>query len=746
MAIVEETIGSGKDRATVTLWESNVGVFGTDTYKGIIQESVNFDENVTLNGSTGTPSITSYLWLTSDPANRHAGIAGTGHARMAVTSSGHVLQAVANFTRIDWLEIEQDQTTESDEGIRVTGDDCLIEYNIIWTDRNGADQDAIHMPEQTDLDRVRISNNIIYGWERGGIYIQNFGATAMALTGDFQHNTIWDCETAAIYAEQDGAASVFTIRVDNNIGATTVDPTSPIADSADQEPTNGPDGTVTWNGAANAIAVAADLDDIDGTNNLTASELATDGVAVVTKSSGAWIVFTNITSGSVDLTLLDDAAGNLAAGNGVNLIGSEPDARQDFSVAIDGPRSAVTVDIGASQISAGGTVTETIGTGKDRTTVTLWEANVDPFGADIYKGLIQTNDNFNEEVQLVGSTGTPSITSYLWLTVDPANDHAGVAGTGHGRMVHASPASGRIIEVGASFTRVSKLEVELGGTGSSDECFRILEGADDVLIQYCIIHADTTTSNQDGIYVQSATDLGSTLRLRVDNCIMYRFGRKALYVQQNGDPEAYTFTGNMDHCSITDCTDATDGVAVFFEQNDDASVFTFTIFNTWATGNDDDSPISDGRVNDPTTTPDGTMTWNGSHNAVALPGDLLDIDGTNNLTNEQLCTDGIADVTKSSGAWIVVTETAQGTENLLLLDDAAGNLPAGNGVNRQGSEPDARQDFSIDITGGARPTTGVDIGAHQVSVAGGPDPTLPPRYRSQVYHQDSSFREDQVFA
>ena len=37
----------------------------------------------------------------------------------------------------------------------------------------------------------------------------------------------------------------------------------------------------------------------------------------------------------------------------------------------------------------------------------------------------------------------------------------------------------------------------------------------------------------------------------------------------------------------------------------------------------------------------------------------------------------------------------------------------GNGVNRQGSEPDPRQDFSKDILGNTRPTSSVDVGAFQ---------------------------------
>lgn len=388
-----------------------------------------------------------------------------------------------------------------------------------------------------------------------------------------------------------------------------------------------------------------------------------------------------------------------------------------------------------------GTTTVTIGTGQDRATIALWLTNVENYSVgNVQHGIISTNDNFDEQVSMSGGTGTPSLAAYLWLDVDPANRHAGVAGTGHGRVVHGPPAQGRVIEMVDSFARVSHLEIELLGTDSSDEGIRVLDGADNVLIQYCIIHSDTITSNQDGIYIPQ---FGGTtiLLLRVDNCYIYRWGRRGIFAQQTAEATASTFTGNVDHCGFHDTPSATRGSGIFFEQQSTTASNTLTIHNSWGSGNDDDSPFADGQTDDATTTPDGTMIWNGSHNAAAEPGDFLDIDGTDNLTNPQLATDGMAETTKTSGAWIVVKSLTVGSEDLLLLDDAAGNLAAGNGINRQGSEPDPRQDFSVDITGSARPTTQVDIGAHQVTVVAA---GLPPRSYRQVYHQ-GRHQESQVF-
>jgi len=358
MAVVEETIGSGKDRATVTLWEANVGTFGTDIYKGIIQESVEFNENVTLAGSTGTPSITSYLWLTTDPANRHSGVAGTGHGRMRGNTNGsHVLTVSADFTRIDWLEIQQDSTGNSNEGIRVTANvnDALISYCIVWTDQNVSDQDGIYMGNW--LGQVSIDNCIIYGFNRANIHPQRYG-TAGAQTWNVDHCTIVDggatgeFETGAIHARSDSAGQNATINVYNTIGYLEYDAYEAFADG-DGTTRGTPGGTVTWNGSNNLRGDQGTAAEIDGTDNTTSWQSATDGDAEVTKSTGSWVVFGDITAGTENFTLLDDAAGNLAAGNGTDRQESEPDARQDFSIDITGgARSTSTVDIGAHNVSA----------------------------------------------------------------------------------------------------------------------------------------------------------------------------------------------------------------------------------------------------------------------------------------------------------------------------------------------------------------------------------------------------------
>ncbi len=370
-------------------------------------------------------------------------------------------------------------------------------------------------------------------------------------------------------------------------------------------------------------------------------------------------------------------------------------------------------------------VEKTIGSGKDHATVAAWESAVEPFGTDIYKGIISTDDNFDENVTLAGSTGTPSITSYLWLTVASANRHSGVANTSHARMY--SVQLSHILQLNADFTRVEWLDIKQDQSGNSDEGIRVNAGSDDCLISYCIIWTDSGGTSQDGIY----TGNWDVARLRIDNCIIYGWDRCGIHPQQFSNTPARTQTWDIDHCAIFDCGNAgtaeSGGIKVTSENASD--VMTIGLFNTWVAATVQNEGFADGR-NNQVATPDGTVTWNGSDNGKDYSG-TAEIDGTNNMTALESATDGIVATSQSSGAFIVVNNLTLGSEDLLLLDDAAGNIMAGRGIDRQGSEPDARQDFSTDITDSARPTTGVDIGPHQVSGAAAVYPPIPSSPLSQ---------------
>ena len=354
------------------------------------------------------------------------------------------------------------------------------------------------------------------------------------------------------------------------------------------------------------------------------------------------------------------------------------------------------------------------GGGGDYTTIAAWEAAAPAHGTDIWKGLITDAAEYTESVQLV-TTGTASLTSHYWLTVDPAVRHSGVAGTGHARM---RSTAGHVLTISSSFTRIEGLEINQDGTGASDEGIRVTAGTDDVVISDCIIWTDQAIADQDGIYLGN----WSVSNLRIDNTIIYGFYRAGINLQQYDAATPRTQTAQLDHVTVYDCgvaaEDAEGGIVMW--SNNAGDNITITAYNTIAAGGDGQAWANYGGAGPAPTigTAVGTVTWNGSHNLKDYSGTSAMSGSTNNITNWQEATDGIVDVSQASGSYVVFEDLTPATLSLLLLDAAAGNLAARNGVNRQGSEPDSRQDFSTDIEGEARPTSGVDIGADQFVTSG----------------------------
>ena len=361
MAVQTRTIKKTDGQySTIASWEAATNLnSGTDIWKGVISDNEEYNENVTID--TVGSSLNAYVWLTSDPANRHAGVAGTGHARIRGSAGGHVLTiAAADYARVDWLEIQQDSDVTSDEAIRINSgaENILLSYLILWTDNvANEDMDGIYWGTGSSV-TVSIDNSIIYGWGRAGIHSQNTGATP-TVVANIDHVAVWNCGirdsngSGGIVIRSDVSGVDTTFNIYNTWAADIIN-ASAAADEPMHDQDNNitrltPQGPTVWNGSHYVTDFTLE-DDIDGTNNMTNKQSATDGVAVVTKSSGAWIVVNNVTAGSVDLLPLDAEAGNLLAANGTDRQGNEPDARQDFSIDITGATRPTTgVDIGPAQ-------------------------------------------------------------------------------------------------------------------------------------------------------------------------------------------------------------------------------------------------------------------------------------------------------------------------------------------------------------------------------------------------------------
>lgn len=375
------TAGSG-DYTHPQLWEDDADTYwgsASDEYVGEIQDDEEYtatSDNVIDFSFATTPSITKHAWLTAAPGNRHTGKAGLTHARLRGASAGyHVCLVQESFTRIEYLVIQLDSTGASDEAVRITSGvyNVLLSRDILWTDQTQADTDGVYMGNWSAS--VYADHLVVYGFTRAGFHPQNY-STTVAATQDWyiDYSTIVKCgaagepESGAIFSRTNKSDSVNNIAVYNTAG---LDTASTYDDFGEGDGSGGSEvGTTNWSGSHNACT----------DSSLTSRGLTTgaqEGLTLtdISQSSGNYFVVNETAAGSEDYTLLDDAGGNLAYGNGIDRVGSEPDPRQDFSFDIAGnPHSTTSPgpDIGGSEFTASSaTITASHNETGDATTASM---------------------------------------------------------------------------------------------------------------------------------------------------------------------------------------------------------------------------------------------------------------------------------------------------------------------------------------------------------------------------------------
>lgn len=351
------------------------------------------------------------------------------------------------------------------------------------------------------------------------------------------------------------------------------------------------------------------------------------------------------------------------------------------------------------------------GGGGDYTSLAAWKAATNlNGGTDTWKGI--TSDNSDYDEALVINEGGTSTSSRIWLTTDSANRHSGVWTTGKARMAYTGAATA-VIELQSDYVAIEGMQIyrpTSGSIGDSDEGIRVGSSASTgCCISRCIIWTDDDAGfiDTDGIYIGN-WEISS---LYIDTCNIYGWARSASHFQQfAGD---FNQSVTIDHCGSQGGGDKADEATLNIDQRGSATT-TITSYNSWFAGQTGTSPAgSDVRINANGVTSTGTIA--GSHNAYSST--ISTGSGTRNFndTNRQNPSDGLVD-TAPSTAGVYITEsdyTSTGYDATPV--DHANNVLIENGTDRQGSEPDPIQDFSIDIAGNSRPTTGVDIGPFQIS-------------------------------
>ena len=318
-----------------------------------------------------------------------------------------------------------------------------------------------------------------------------------------------------------------------------------------------------------------------------------------------------------------------------------------------------------------------------------------------YKMVIDDSNSYNENVQLSPATGSPTSSNYMWLTVSDGNRHSGVAATsGHARIYQGGSSNALVFN--SAYGRAEYLEINTTSTnGAQPASVR----ADNVLISRCIIKGNGNANS--GMFVG-----GEALELCVDNCLI-----------TNNQRGVFTYTSSLgssnrrfDHCTIVDNdTYAASGYGNISMSNPYGNSMTTHFYNlAFGLSGFTDIFVFTGY--------DSLITHSGSHNAWDTNTSYFQSSTGSYTSSQDISSGGVTTTTTTANA-MIVTSLTSGSEDFTPVPatGAGSNLLLGNGVNRQGSEPDPRQDFSTDIRGAARPTSAgkIDIGAFQITTAAG---------------------------
>ncbi|MGD9314204.1 MAG: hypothetical protein PVI96_14900 [Desulfobacterales bacterium] len=172
-----------------------------------------------------TPTLTSEVGT----SQRHSGYvaASPSYYRMKVSSAipDDAVITLREYMTIEGLVVRLDNTTVSDEGIRIDADniEVTIKDCIVWTSQSADNQDGIY-GDQNNNYTVNIENTIIYGFYRTGIQVQYYqSGVGNTSTWNINSCTIWNCsdegdaEGGGIAARTHEAADTVYMNIFNTI-------------------------------------------------------------------------------------------------------------------------------------------------------------------------------------------------------------------------------------------------------------------------------------------------------------------------------------------------------------------------------------------------------------------------------------------------------------------------------------------------------------------------------------------------
>jgi len=337
----------------------------------------------------------------------------------------------------------------------------------------------------------------------------------------------------------------------------------------------------------------------------------------------------------------------------------------------------------------------------DYTTISSANAASD-VSTGYYKMVVDDQGEYTSSINLTPNTGTATASNYVWLTVSEGNRHSGVAGTGHARIVR-----GPTLVILGDYSRLEYLELK--GTAGGGQV--VLVNGQNTLVSRCIIRSQSSITDY-GIRVNASPGTRSAF---VDNTLIYNVQYAGVDGIDNG---SYSGSIYCDFVTIAEC-----GVGggtyrhVGLRVGVNTAGWSVNLYNCALAGNG----VYDYSAGNGFTATGGwaSITDAGSNNAWDND-DTWYAANSGSFSSSQTLSGGLTTTTTTANA-MIVTDLTTNTEDYtpVVATGAGSNLLLGTGVNRQGSEPDSRQDFSTDIAGNPRPTKAgsIDAGAFQITVA-----------------------------
>lgn len=129
-----------------------------------------------------TVDATRYIYLTTINGSggaQHDGTHWVANVYEVSNTAQHVFTVDENYTVLEAMVIKQDGTGNSDEGVRMDAGSHMSVINacIIWADSKDNSQDGVYCTNSnshTDGHTIYLYNDLIIGFERGGVHYQCF--------------------------------------------------------------------------------------------------------------------------------------------------------------------------------------------------------------------------------------------------------------------------------------------------------------------------------------------------------------------------------------------------------------------------------------------------------------------------------------------------------------------------------------------------------------------------------------------